>query len=96
MSECLHAAGTYDPRMDKNAALVAALSSKWEDRAVAAEALASMDDAEADAALAALLNDEDLAVINRAAACLLALPTTRALERFTGAYAVADTSVETR
>ncbi|WP_158648111.1 hypothetical protein [Nocardioides houyundeii] len=76
--------------MDKGAALVAASSSKWEDRAVAAEALGSMDDVEADAALGALLNDEDLGVIERAAACLLGLPTTRALELFTGAYAVVD------
>ncbi len=83
-------AGNYDPSMDKGAALVAASSSKWEDRAVAAEALGSMDDVEADAALGALLNDEDLGVIERAAACLLGLPTTRALELFTGAYAVVD------
>lgn len=88
--------GNYDPSMDKGAALMAAHSSKWEDRAVAAEELASMDDAEADAALVALLNDEDSAVIQRATACLLRLPTPRALARFTSAYAVADHQVETR
>jgi HEAT repeat protein len=43
-------------------------SSRWEDRAVAAEALASTDDADAHAALAALLGDENLAVIRRATA----------------------------
>jgi hypothetical protein len=49
-----------------------------------------MGDEETDAVLAALLNDEDLAVVKRVAACLLALLASRALERFTGVYAVAD------
>lgn len=79
--------------MDKEAALLAADSRRWEDRAVAAETLASIDDAEADAALVTLLSDENLAVIRRATRCLLRLRTTKALERFTDAYAVADDQV---
>jgi HEAT repeat protein len=79
--------------MDRSAALVAASSDRWEERAAAAGALASFDDTEADAALVALLSDENLAVIKRAAACLLTLPISGALERFTNAYAMADDQV---
>lgn len=67
---------------------MAASSERWEDRAAAAEALAAMDDADSDSALATLLKDEDLAVIEHASACLLALSTAKALRRFTAGYLV--------
>lgn len=76
--------------MDRATALAASRSSTWQHRADAAEVLATMGDAEADAAVIRLLNDDDLAVVRRAAACLLALPTATALACFTSVYAVAD------
>lgn len=81
--------------MHRSTALLAARSDSWEQRADAAEALVMLmvDDEEADAAVAALLGDEDLWVIRRAAAALLANPTAHAVGRFTSAYATASDQV---
>lgn len=65
----------------------------WEERAAAAEVLAVVDDAEAGAAVVALLGDENLAVIKRAVSSLLANPTTPAVRRFTSSYATAGDQV---
>jgi HEAT repeat protein len=79
--------------MDRTAALLAAKSDSWEDRAAAAEVLAVIEDAEADTAVAALLDDDDLGVIRRAVSSLLANPTTLAVRRFTSSYATAGDQV---
>ncbi|PKW26606.1 hypothetical protein [Phycicoccus duodecadis] len=79
--------------MHRDAALLSARSDSWEERAAAAEALVLVDGDEADAAVAALLDDENLAVIRRAVASLLANPTPRAVGRFTSSYATASDQV---
>lgn len=72
---------------------MAANSDSWEERAAAGEALALFDDPAADAALATLLDDDNLGVIKRAVSSLLASPTTTALRRFTSSYATASDQV---
>jgi HEAT repeat protein len=79
--------------MDRSAALLAANSDNWEERAAAAEVLAQVDDAASNAALATLLDDDNLGVIKRAVSSLLGNRTTPALRRFTSSYATASDQV---
>ncbi len=79
--------------MDRSAALLASRATNWEKRAAAAGELARFEDVEALEALAALLNDTDLAVIKRSVAALLANSSRASLLLLLDAYPTSDNQV---
>jgi HEAT repeat protein len=79
--------------MDRSSALAAATSDQWAERVAAAGVLARMDDAESQAALLRLLQDENLAPVAAASRAVLMRASEPSLALFTSAYAEADDQV---
>lgn len=76
--------------MDLGAAIEAARSPAWEERAEAARVLAEVNDDRALSVVDDLLNDENLAVVKATAESLLQRGDPRSVSRFTKAYANVD------